>query len=65
MEKYEEALRDRELISEQETVDILKRFERKKKYAFKNWENQDLKDDDEHKDETELRGLLDDLGPLE
>jgi len=34
MEKYEEALRDRELISEQETVDILKRFERKKKICL-------------------------------
>lgn len=58
MAKFEKSFRDREIVHEKETLEILKEFEHEKKIVFRNWER--LQGDaDGRKDDKELVKILD------
>ena len=40
MAKFEKSFREREIVHEKETLEILKEFEHDKKIVFRNWERQ-------------------------
>ena len=63
MAKFEKSFRDREIVHEKETLEILKEFEHDKKIVFRNWERQQPNQDGK-KDEKELAKILEKTNEL-
>lgn len=63
MSKFEKSFRDREIISEKESLEVLKVFEHEKKNVFRDWERQERKND-EKKDDSKLKQLINETREL-
>lgn len=63
MAKFEKSFRDREIVHERESLEIIRVFEHEKKVVFRGWERQQF-DADGRKDEKELMKILDKTNAL-